>query len=499
MNASRLPGLLLCVVSTALVLALARPAAAVRPHKPILVQVTHNTVGQIWQPQIRSSRGDSVVFVSDGDVMGPGTETGHREVYYYDSESGTLSRVTNTADGESYDATAETDDQHSGRPPVVVFISTGDLDPSVGNDDHNPEVFVWHSETGQTIQLTDTQPPVVNAEPYVSDSSRCIAFRSNADLDDNDGSDATNPGAGFDNLDGSDEIFNMRFPDTDFVGRVVTQVSNGPAGTISSHPAVGGFWFTRQCRSTAYQSDHDHLGNGSTGLHIYNYTKTSGRVEQVSMPGDGVNRNPSMSGASNFARGPFVIFESNMDPMENGGSGSFEIFNYRLFKPLIGQFTLDSVDTANPVVADGGGFVTFQSRSELIDGSKKVKGGGTPPFNADGNQEIFRADRFKKLAQLTRTENCENTDPTSRDTGRATAFRSTCDLIPGHNPAGVAQVFHYWEVPRRDPIYLASNCLVSEACCNQNNGCYELILGKKSPRPRRNRTKPPWGVEGTFP
>ena len=71
---------------------------------PVLIQVTRNTQGEVWSPAIRSQEGDSIVFVSDGDVEGPGTAAGHREVYIYRTSSGDLTRITNTTDGESYDA-----------------------------------------------------------------------------------------------------------------------------------------------------------------------------------------------------------------------------------------------------------------------------------------------------------------------------------------------------------------------------------------------------------
>src|SRR6185369_6175245 len=317
------------------VLAVLAPAGYAGAHSstPVLIQVTRNTVGEIEAPKIRSQQGSSIVFVSDGDVLGPGTAPGHREVYMYSAESGAITRITNTVAGESYEASRETDDVNSGRDVLVAFVSTGDFDPSVGNADHNPEIFLWFEQDGSFLQVTDTVAPVVNGEVYASESGKCLTFRSNADLDDNDGSDVGNPGRGFGNADGSDEVFNLSFGDNDLDRNfwVTTQVSNGPAGTASSHPVVGGYWFTRQCRSNAYQSDHDQLGNGSSGSHIYNYTKNTGVIEQLSKPGAGINRNPAMSSASNFARGPFVVYETDTDPIGNGSS-SYELFRFRLFK-----------------------------------------------------------------------------------------------------------------------------------------------------------------------
>ena len=238
--------------------------AAARPNIPVLIQVTRNTTGDVEAPKIRSQQGNSIVFVSDGDVLGPGTAPGHREVYLYDTTSGATTRITNTTSGESYAAARETDDVNSGRDVFIAFISTGDLDPSIGNADHNPEVFLWFQEDGRFVQVTDTVAPIANADVYTSESGKCLTFRSNGDLDDNDGTDTANPGRGYSNADGSNEVFNLEFGENDFERSawVTTQVSSGPTGTSSSRPVVGGYWFTRQCRSNAYQSDHDQLGNG---------------------------------------------------------------------------------------------------------------------------------------------------------------------------------------------------------------------------------------------
>jgi hypothetical protein len=477
-------GLRAATMAALSVCATAGTAMAQHGHIPVLVQVTHNTTGDIEEPKIRSQAGDTIVFTSDGDVLGPGTEPGHREVYHYGVATGVLTRVTTTADGESWAGTRETDSLGSAER-LVAFVSTGDLDSTIGNADHNPEIFLKFLETGEIVQVTDTVAPVANVEPYASDSGRCVVYRSNGDLDDNDGSDSGNPGAGNSNADGSDEIFNTSFGEVGFSrdGWVTTQVSNGPAGTTSSHPVVGGYIFTRQCRSTAWQSDHDHLGNGSSGLHIYNYTRTTAGIEQFSKPGPGTNRHPAMSSASNFARGPFIVYESDMDPIGNG-STPFEIYRARLFKDELWQYTFADRDSSHPGVSDGGGRVVFASESDHLHPDRELRNGEMPPFNADGNSEIFLTKRKRQVTQVTRSEGCENTLPTIRDTGDAIAFRSTCDLIPGHNPAGVPQVFYFVLVDPDEAISTAGGCELVDGCCNEANGCFVNLFGRKVAPPR---------------
>jgi hypothetical protein len=57
-------------------------------------------------------------------------------------------------------------------------------------------------------------------------------------------------------------------------------------------------------------------------------------------------------------------------------------------------------------------------------------------------------------------------------------------LIPGLNANHVPQVFLYKEVKKGDPLGTAGGCLVSNGCCNEANGCYDPIFGRK-PKPRK--------------
>jgi hypothetical protein len=457
---------------------------------PMLRQITRITTGSIAPPKVRLEQAETIVFASDADVLGLGTETAQREIYLYDNFATSLRRLTDSGSGESYAPSRQTDITHSGRPKYVAFFSTGNLDPSVGNPEQNPEIFIILTDSGEIQQITKTGAGIVNAEPYSSDGGQCLVWRSNGDLDDNDGSDSGNPGAGNSNADGSDEIFMMRFEDTALTDRMTTQVSNGPAGTTSSNPLIGGYWFPRQCRSTIFQSDHDQLGNGSVGSHIYDYTKISGVLDQVTPVGStGHNVNPAMSAASNFARGPFVVYESDANPLGNPQTG-IEIFRRRLFKYELLQLTYQLPgDSFTPVVSDGGGYVAFSSSSELLDASRTVRGGGAPPFNADGNFEIFRTKGRKQIWQITDSSGCENYAPSLQDNGKTIAFLSTCDLIPGLNPNGMPQIFVYSETKSTDPQLAA--CDVLQGCCSASNGCYQARLGGQVRAPDNRTNFPP--------
>lgn len=460
----------------ALSLGLPSAASAKRGSIPVLVQVTYNTFGDVEGGKVALQLADLVTFVSDGDVMGPGSSPGHREVYVYSVADRTITRVTDSGSGESFEATKVSDDGKPSRH--MVLVSTADLDPLHDNSDGNPEIFAWNLLSGEFIQITDTGPGIENRRPWVSDQAKCLTFDSNGDLDDNDGTKRPDsPGAGNSNPDGSREAFSFEVINDDIRDGVTTQVSNGPAGTISSHVVIGGYVFSRQCRSTGFQSDYDQMGLGTSGIQIYVYTKTSAELELSSPPGTAGNSiNPSISGASRFARGPFIVFQSDGDLIGNSSSG-FELFRARMLHPRLRQRSyLETGVAEGPVISDGGGFIAFESNTQSIPTQQGSQ------LNADGNREIFRLKGKSKLDQITDSAACTNNEVSMNGDGRALAFRSTCDLVPGNNPNGVPQVFLYREVKPDDPVL--RDCLVANGCCNEGNGCFTSIQGKLPKVPR---------------
>jgi Tol biopolymer transport system component len=493
------------VAATAALLEVAEAEA--RGRIPVLLQITRNSGGIVDWPRVRSQDGSRIVFVSDGDVMGPGTATPVTQVYLWDATAGTTTQITNDPVYPSYDAARSTDDVFAaGRPEVVAFISEADLDPSVGNSDHNPEVFLWELETGAFHQLTDTLPPVVNRNVYPSDSGKCIVFDSNGDLNQNDGvRDPGNPGEGPDkpplsNADGSREVFlysldtRQNYPRDGYF----TQVSDGPSGTTSSRPVIGGYWFPRQCQSTVYMSDHDQVGGSRTGTHLYVFSRPPGTraaMDAPETPGGqpaGNYRNPHISSASPFARGPFVVFSTDADLWNNASSGE-NLFRYRIFHPRQTQYTRDIAGPVrNPVISDGGGLIAFESSGEPFHPHSHSRTGESPPYNEDGNSEIFFQKGRSQLTQITRTEGCENEQPSLRDDGTMIAFRSSCDLVPGGNPGGVQQVYYYVQVDGDSPLACerpdryGCECRIEDGCCNEANGCFALVGGRAMKPNKKN-------------
>ena len=486
----------------AALLLVAADVSQAEPNRHALRQLTNITVGDVERPKLRSQDADAFAFQATGDLLGIGTSTVNTQIYYWREDTGVITQVTNGIGCDSYDVARPTDGVFSGsRPEVIAFASTCDLDPTRDNSDGNAEIFFWEIFSGTFHQITDTPPGVTNGEPYTSDSGRCLVFSSNGDLDDNDGSDQDHPGPGYSNVDGSQEVFlyskidgEVNYPHN----AIFTQVSDGPFGTTSKSPVVGGYWFARQCQTTAYQSDHDQLGKGEVGNRIYMYRRPASAVEDMSTadeiaPGPtfpaGEYQNPHISSASPFARGPHIVFESEPDLWNNGSVGN-DIFDYRVFHSRMTQFTTSTIldVTKRPNVSDGGGVVVFDSTGEFVSQKREARIGGLPPFNADANAEIYRLKGRKRVFQLTRSEGCENTHVSIKDNGRRILFRSTCDLIPGSNPSGLPQLF-LWSLEKSNSPVLAS-CEEASGCCAwQRKGpasCYEPVFGSKPKPPRPN-------------
>jgi len=506
-------GLFAGTVSATLALGVVPAAAA--PGYHLMRQLTNITTGTIESVKVRSQNGQRIAFVSTGDVMGPGTETAQRQIYLWSEQisgNGVITRITNLPGCESYDIARSTDDILSDRPEVIAFVSTCNFDPAIGNVDANPEIFFYEVFTGEFHQITNTVAPVVNAEPYTSDSGRCLVFRSNGDLNNNVPShphfNSDHPGPGYSNPDGSAEVFLYGKLDNkdDFpYNGVVTQVSNGPSGTTSSHPVINGYWFARQCQTTAFQSDHDQLGQGLTGQGIYIYKMPMSALEPITAAEipmgfpDGIYSNPNISAASPFARGPHIVFESAADLWRNESQGT-DIFDWRDFHPRMTQFTNigSGFEAKNPEVGDGGGVIVFSSNGEMLNPEREAKTGELPPFNADSNHEIFILEGRRTVTQLTQTVGCDNLNPSLSDDGGRLGFLSSCDIISGGNPNGLTQVF-LRHLERADyPLVANASCLQANGCCIYSRDlttCHHPLKGRKPKINRPNCVDKPDGCD----
>ena len=149
------------------------------------------------------------------------------------------------------------------------------------------------------------------------------------------------------------------------------------------------------------------------------YRRPASAVEEMASPREiplgfppGVYQNPHISSASPFARGPHIVFESGPDLWNNGSAG-VDVFDYRVFHPRMTQYTNVGLtnEVRRPNVSDGGGVLMFDSIAELLNQKRDARIGGAPPFNADGNSEIFRLKGRRRVFQLTRSQSGKDAGP----------------------------------------------------------------------------------------
>ena len=142
-------------------------------------QITDSTVGNSFGASLD---GGSIAFVSTADLdPSVGNADGNNEIFLFDGVS--ISQITDSTAGNSFEPSLD--------GGSIAFYSTADLDPGVGNADGNDEIFLFD---GVSIsQITDSTAGD-SLGPSLDGGS--IAFVSTADLD---------PGVG--NADGNFEIF----------------------------------------------------------------------------------------------------------------------------------------------------------------------------------------------------------------------------------------------------------------------------------------------------
>ncbi len=506
-------GLARCAMNTAAMLLAVATAAAVLPAPaeaargivPVLLQITYNTTGTIERPRIRQRNGTKITFVSNGDVFGAGTEPGHREVFLYDVLAGTTIRVTNTIGGESFSASRVTDDVFARGPDYLTFSSTGTHGVGTSNPEGNPELFLYDVFNDEFHQLTSTPDGTETLQSYPGDSGQCVVFQSTADLhnhpgeEDHPANEEYIDDTKFSNTDASHEVFLYKLPRIDdfLTPGYFTQLSNGPEGSVSSDPVTGGYIFARQCQTTAYLSNHDQLAQDVTGTHLYMFKKQDGASQRMLNKarglalGDGIApsgdyRQLHISSASQFARGPNIVFTSNANIWNNESTG-YDLYKHRVFHPRMTQMSyVQGAEIFWPTVSDGGGWLGLGANGDLIRPGRKTSTGETGPFNDDGNVEIFQLRNRRLATQITRTVGCTNKEPMQMGSGEMITWVSDCSLIGDENPGGVEQVFLWMKVSRTDPLVTAEACKIVDGCCNEANGCLTYLYGRMTRSPNRH-------------
>ena len=144
-----------------------------------LTRVTHAS------PPYRSSHapsisddGKRIAFYSEADFLGVGIPIDQFEVWLYDVEAGELTRITH-ASGPDRDSAGP---RISGDGTKIVFYSDSDF-LNEGIPDEQFEIWLYDVETGELTRITRASgDDRYSRKPSISDDGSRIAFESNSDF-----------------------------------------------------------------------------------------------------------------------------------------------------------------------------------------------------------------------------------------------------------------------------------------------------------------------------
>jgi cysteine-rich repeat protein/parallel beta-helix repeat protein len=217
---------------------------------------------------------------------------------------------------------------------------------------------------------------------------------------------------------------------------IVTQISDGTPGQVSSRPRLG----TRG-KHIAFASNNNQTGgNGDGSLEIETWSRKALKegVPPVAMMTDGTAAQSSDMPEPTFSN-RWVFLESNADPTGENADGNTEIFAYRTRRQQWVQVTktLPPVENHRPATIRGKRMV-FDSNGNL----------DPAVDNSDGNRELFVA-RVRPsgiaIAQVTDTLAPVENRSGSIDLRNSTvAFSSNGDFV-GQNADGNREIF-VWTV-----------------------------------------------------
>lgn len=138
------------------------------------IQITDSLASENRQAEI-SSDGTRIAFKSTTNPVGSNTEA-NSEIFLYDIATTSFTQVTDTPSGLTFIVTPEINSDGK-------YIAFADLiDPTLGNADGNPEVFLYDVVQDLFTQITDTAFDNNFSLPDISDNGSLIAFSNRQNL-----------------------------------------------------------------------------------------------------------------------------------------------------------------------------------------------------------------------------------------------------------------------------------------------------------------------------
>ena len=377
-----------------------------------------------------SADGRFVAFASSASNLVVGDGNGAGDIFVYDRQTETTTRVSVDQQGGDPDA-------WSGSPAISAdgrFVAFSSLatDLVLGDRNEKSDIFVYDREAGITtrvsVNLQGGDSDGTSHRPALSADGRFVAFES----------DATNLVAGDGN--GTRDIF-VYDRERETTTRVSVDQQGGDAneGSYNSVLSADG-------RFVAFESDATNLvmGDENETLDIFVYDRQTGNTTRVSVAPQGRDPNGASYQPAFSADGRYVAFgswASNLVAGDGNGTGDIFVYDRQTETTRRVSVGLEGGDpdkySFNPALNADGRFVTFESAATNLMAGDRVH------YFSD----VFVYDQKTQITSLVsvdlpgRNLNDPSLGPALSADGRFVVFSSWVNDPPGENVLGQLDVF----------------------------------------------------------
>jgi Tol biopolymer transport system component len=269
--------------------------------------------GASYRPAL-SADGRFVAFESDATNLVTGDGNGTRDIFVYDRERETTTRVSGDRQGGdanegSYNSVLSADGRYVAFESVASNLVTGDENETL-------DIFVYDRQAGNTTRVSvapqGRDPNGASYQPAFSADGRYVAF----------GSWASNLVAGDGNMTGDIFVYDRQ---TETTTRVSVGLEGGDPDNSSFNPALNA-----DGRFVTFESGATNLVAGDrvhyfSDVFVYDQKTQITSLVSVDLPGR--NLNDSSLGSALSADGRFVAFSSWVnDPPGGNVSGHLDVF-----------------------------------------------------------------------------------------------------------------------------------------------------------------------------
>ena len=375
-----------------------------------------------------SEDGRLILFHSAASNLVPGDTNGVWDAFLHDRETGTTTRISQTADGTQGNGTS-INPQISADTRFIAFQSEAtNLVPGDTNGCY--DIFVQDRQTGAITRVSvasdGTQGARASSSPTLSADGRFVAFYSPSD----------NLVLGDTNEDFDVFVHDRQTGET----TRVSVASDGTQGNgISSHPILSADGRLVAFRSTASNLVPDDT-NGWADIFVHD--RETGETRRVSVASDGTQANSMANYITLSGDGRFVGFSSHASNLvPNDGNRIEDVFVHDRQTGITRRVSEASGEGGNaqsmaPSISPDGRFVAFRSMaSNLV------------PGDTNGNNDIFLHDL--KTGENTLPSSASDGSPGDLDAFYAAVSERGCfvaftsystNLVPG-DTNGTRDVF----------------------------------------------------------